>query len=79
MQAWRSQSKAAKVFTRVAVATGLVIIGIHYNQHQERQNMRAGPLRDEIMYQEKLKKLQQEQQQLQHSGQQPSQQQQQLQ
>ena len=34
---WQSQSKGAKVFTRVAVVTGLVIIGIHYNQHQERQ------------------------------------------
>lgn len=37
MQALRSQSKAARVFTRVAAVTGLVIIGIHYNQHQERQ------------------------------------------
>jgi hypothetical protein len=27
------------------------------------QNMRAGPLRDEIMYQERLKQLQQQQQQ----------------
>lgn len=34
---WQSQSKGARVFTRVAVVTGLVIVGIHYNQHQERQ------------------------------------------
>jgi hypothetical protein len=34
---WQSQSKGAKVFTRVAVVTGLIIVGIHYNQHQERQ------------------------------------------
>lgn len=34
---WQSQSKGAKVFTRVAVLTGLIIVGIHYNQHQERQ------------------------------------------
>lgn len=60
---WQSQSKGARVFTRVAVVTGLIIVGIHYNQHQERQNMRAGPLRDEIMYQQKLKQLQEQQQQ----------------
>lgn len=35
---WSSQqSKGARVFKRVALVTGLVIIGIHYNQHQERQ------------------------------------------
>jgi hypothetical protein len=34
---WQSQSKGAKVFTRVAVMTGLTIVAIHYNQHQERQ------------------------------------------
>lgn len=30
-------SKALRVFTRVAAGTVLVILGIHLNQHQERQ------------------------------------------
>ncbi|WIA11185.1 hypothetical protein OEZ85_011315 [Tetradesmus obliquus] len=58
-----SESKGARVFGRVAVVTGLIVVAIHYNQHQERQNMRAGPLRDEQMYQEKLRMMQQQQQQ----------------
>jgi hypothetical protein len=32
-----SESKGARVFGRVAVVTGLIVVAIHYNQHQERQ------------------------------------------
>lgn len=37
MRSWLAESKGARVFTRVAVVTGLVVVAIHYNQHQERQ------------------------------------------
>jgi hypothetical protein len=41
IQAWAmvtlSESKGARVFGRVALVTGLIVVAIHYNQHQERQ------------------------------------------
>jgi hypothetical protein len=37
LRGWLGDSKGARVFSRVAAVTGLVVLAIHYNQHQERQ------------------------------------------
>jgi hypothetical protein len=55
MVSW-SESKGVRVFGRVALVTGLIVVAIHYNQHQERQVRQAYALSAEYFHFDTSKK-----------------------